>query len=130
MKRKPTGSLPWTVRYTWNLPTEMFNCFKVIAQTEECGGATAKNTRNEEEIHVKQHGQLIYLFSTLANKYKSSLNKDEILYKQEKDTSYSKIVVNESHPAKFKYSKNLEILTFSARYGHFNRFGVPQYTLE
>jgi hypothetical protein len=45
MKRKPTGSRPWTVRFTWNLPTEVFNCLKVIAQTEECGGLTAKNTK-------------------------------------------------------------------------------------
>ena len=51
---------------------------------EECGGVTAKNTRNVEEIHVKQHDKLIYLFSTLANKYKSSLSKDEILSKQER----------------------------------------------
>lgn len=99
----------------------MFDCFKVIAQTEECGGFTAKNTRNVEEIHVKQRDKLIYLLSTLANKYKRSLNEDEILLKLEKDNSYSKILIDESHPAKFKYSK---------KYGHFNRFGVPQFTLK
>jgi NTP pyrophosphatase (non-canonical NTP hydrolase) len=130
MRKKPTCSRPWTVRFTWNFPTEIFNCLKVIAETGECGGVVAKNTRNVEEIHVKQHDKLIYLFSTLANKYKISLSEEEILFKREKDSSYSKIVVNESHPAKFKYSKSTEILTFSARYGHFNRFGVPQYTLE
>jgi hypothetical protein len=52
MKRKPTGSRPWKVRFTWNLPTEIFNCLKVITQTEECGGLTAKNTKNVEEIHL------------------------------------------------------------------------------
>lgn len=130
MKRKPNGSRPWTVRFTWNLPTEVFDCLKVIVQMEECGGFTAKDTRNVEEIHVKQREKLTYLFSTLANKYKRSLNEDEILIKLEKDSSYSKILVDENHPAKFKYSKNLEILTFCARYGHFNRFGVPQFTLE
>ena len=52
---------------------EMFNCLKVIAQTDECSGVTAKNTRNVEEVHVKQCDKLMYLFSTLpTNTVRSS----------------------------------------------------------
>ena len=130
MRRKPTGSKPWMVRLKWHLPLEMFNCLRVVAQLETCGGHVVKNTKNVEELHITELNKLACLFSTLANKYKKSLDEDGILLKREKDESYSNIIASESHPVSLKYSKTQEMLTITARYGHFNRLGVPQYTLE
>ena len=52
-----------------------------------------------------------------------------ILKRTEKDQSISHLIVNKDHPASMKYAKNSEVLTFRARYGHFNRHGVPQHCL-
>lgn len=67
------------------------------------------------------------IFLSSANKYRRSLDTNYIFRKIEKDGSYSRIIVNADHPAQFKYSKNLEILRVTFRYGHFNRLGVPQW---
>ena len=129
MRRKTCSLRPWTVHFSWNLPLEVFECFKVVALNAECGGLVKKNTRSVEEIHIKVMEKLKFLFVSLANKYKSSLDGDHIFCKIEQDGSHSRIIVNEDHPAQFKYSKNLEILRVSFRYGYFNRFGVPQHAL-
>ena len=87
------------------------------------------STHSIEEIHIEGVEKLKFLFLSLANKYKPSLNGEHILCKVEKDGSYSRIIANADHPAQFKYSKNLEILRVSFRYGHFNQLGVPQHAL-
>ena len=129
MRHKTCFLRPWTAHFSWNLPLEVFECFKVVALNAECGGLVKKNTRSVEEIHIKVMEKLKFLFVSLTNKYKSSLDGDHIFCKIEQDGSYSRIIVNEDHPAQFKYSKNLEILRVSFRYGYFNRFGVPQHAL-
>ena len=128
MRRKPCTSRPWTILVTWNFPKEVFDCFKVVISSEENGGYVAKTTRCIEQIHVVNMDRLQYFFLALANKYAKILDERYILVKEEKDGSYSRVIVDEDHPAVFKYSKNTEMLRISVRYGHYNRFGVPQFT--
>lgn len=72
--------------------------------------------------------RLQYFLLALANKYAKILDERHILVKEEKDGSYRRVIVDEEHPAVLKYSKNTEMLRISVRYGHYNRFGVPQFT--
>ena len=96
---------------------------------EENGGAVVKNTRCVVELQITHGDKFRYLFRSLANKYKPSLPIADVLVRKEKDGSYSTSIVKENYPAHFHYSKTLEKITFKARYGHFNRNGIPQHTL-
>ena len=128
MSKKPRAACPWAVSFTWNLPQEMFEFLKVCLLCEEKGGITVKNTRCVVEIHVTQQDKLQHLFTSLANKYKQSLSLADTFFKKE-DGSYSTIILETHHAAHFHYSKTLEKMTFKAKYGHFNRNGIPQHTL-
>ena len=129
MKKKTSASRPWTVTFTWNLPQEMFESLKCFVLCEENGGAVVKNTRCVAELQIIHSHKFCHLFTSLANKYKPSLPTADVPVRKEKDGSYSTIIVEADHPAHFHYSKTLEKITFKARYGHFNRNGIPQHTL-
>lgn len=129
MSKKPGAACPWTVSFTWNLSQDIFECLKVCLLCEENGGITVENTWCVVEIHVTQQDKLQHLFTSLANKYKQSLSLADTFFKKEKDGSYSTIILAAHHPAHFHYSKTLEKMTFKARYGHFNRNGIPEHTL-
>ena len=130
MKRKPLASRPWTVFFSWNLPLEVFDCFKVVAVAPESDGLIVKNTRAVQEIHITDMEKLKGLFLRVANKFaKGCINESDIFIKTEKDESYSHVLATKDHPVIFKYSKNLEIIRVSLGYGHFNRVGVPQHSL-
>ena len=45
LKRKTIASRPWTVTFSWNLPLEVFDCFKVVVLVPANGGSVVKNTR-------------------------------------------------------------------------------------
>jgi len=130
MKRKPLDYRPWTVFFSWNLPLEVFDCFKVVAVAPESDGLIVKNTRAVQEIHITDMEKLKGLFLRVANKFaKGCINESDIFIKTEKDESYSHVLATKDHPVIFKYSKNLEIIRVSLGYGHFNRVGVPQHSL-
>ena len=129
MKKKTSASRPWTVSFTWNLPQEMFECLKCCMLCKENGGAVVKNTQCVAELQITHRDKFRHLFTSLANKYKPSMPIADVLVREEKDGSYSTIIVEADHPAHFHYSKTLEKITFKARYGHFNRNGIPQHTL-
>lgn len=126
--QKPCSSRPWTILVTWNFPKEVFDCLKVAISREENGGYVAETTRCIEQIHMVNMDRLQHFFFALANKYTKILDERYILVKEGKDGSYSRVIVDEEHRAVFKYSKNTEMLRISVRYGHYNRFGVPQFT--
>ena len=130
MKRKTRASRPWTVDFSWNLPLEVFDCFKVVALAPVAGGVVARNTRAVHEIHITDMGKMKSLFLSLANKYRKGTNHEsDIFLKKEKDGSFSQVIVTGDYPAKFTYSKNSEIMKISLWYGHDNRMGVPQHSL-
>ena len=131
MKPKTPASRPSTVFLSWNLPLEVFDCFKVVAVTPESGGSIVKNTHTVQEIHITDMEKLKGLFLRVANKFaKGCVNESDIFMKTEKDGSHSHVLITRDHPVIFKYSKNLEIIRVSSRYaGHFNRVGVPQHSL-
>ena len=130
MKRKTRASRPWTVNFSWNLALEVFDCFKVVALAPVAGGVVVRNTRAVHEIHITDMGKMRSLFLSLANKYrKGTIHESDIFLKNEKDGSFSQVIVTGDHPAKFTYSKNSEIMKISLRYGHYNRLGVPQHSL-
>ena len=109
---------------------EVFDCLKVVAVRPESGGFIVKNTCAVQEIHITDMEKLNGLFLRVANKFaKGCINETDIFIKTEKDGSYSHILVTKDHPVIFKYSKNLEFIRVSLRYGHFNRVGVPQHSL-
>ena len=94
MKGKTLASRPWTVFFSWNLPLEVFDCFKVVAVTPESGGSIVKNTRAVQEIHITDMEKLKGLFLRVANKFaKGCINESDIFMKTEKDGSYSHILV-------------------------------------
>lgn len=130
MKRKTRASQPWTVNFSWNLPLEVFDCFKVVALAPVAGGLVVRNTRAVNEIHITDMGKMKDLFLSLANKYrKGTIHESDVFLKEEKDGSFSQMIVTGDYPAKFIYSKNSEIMKISLRYGHYNRLGVPQHSL-
>ena len=129
LRRRPNGSSPWTVKFKQHMPLEVFACFKAASLAEEGGGLLSKNTKHVEEIKFHDRAALRDLLLEFANKYKRCLKQDEIMCKVEKDDSYSIVIIKQDHPATWHYSKKLEIMRFIARYGHYNRLGVPQFTL-
>ena len=66
----------------------------------------------------------------VANKYKRNSVNEEDLTKRFKDGSVSRVVVSKETPDLFRYSKTLETVTITAKYGHYNRMGVSQHTLR
>ena len=129
LRRRPNGSSPWTVKFQRHVPLEVFACFKAASLREEGGGLLVKNSKHVEKIQFHVGAALRVFLLEFANKYKKRLSLTEIMCKIEKDDSYSMVITNQGHPAVWHYSKNLEIMRFTARYGHYNRLGVPQFTL-
>ena len=76
MRRKTCSLRQWTVHFSWSLPSEIFESFKVAALSSEYGGLlmVKKSTHSIEEIHIEGVLKLKFLFLSLANKYKPSLN--------------------------------------------------------
>ena len=116
-KKKTSGSHPWTVSFTWNLPQE-------ILENLKCCMLCKENSRCVAELQITHHDNFHHLFTSLANKYKPSLPIADVLVRKEKDGSYSTIIVEALHPAHLHYSKTLEKSTFKPRYGYFNRNGI------
>lgn len=129
LRRRPNSSAPWTVKFAKDVPFEVYECFKAACLAEQGGGLLAKNTKHVEEIKFYNFSDLKNIFLELANKYGKCIENQNIMYKQEKDNSHSIVIVNANHPAIFYYSKRLEVMRFRSRYGHYNRFGIPQFTL-
>lgn len=130
LRRRTNGSAPWTVRLKRHMPLEVFLCFKTASLTEETGGVLTKNTKNIEEIQFHNEESFKRFLLGLANKYAKCIREDDMMFKMEKDNSYSRVIINQAHPATFHYSKPLEMLQVKTRYGHYNRLGVPQFTLN
>ena len=104
MRRKTRASRPWTVNFSWNLPLEVFDCFKVVALAPVAGGVVVRNTRAVHEIHITDMGKMKGLFLSLANKYrKGTIHESDVLLKKEKDGSFSQVIVTGDYPAKFTY---------------------------
>ena len=129
LRRRPNSSAPWTVKFAKDVPFKVYECFKAACLAEQGGGLLAKNTKHVEEIKFYNFSDLKNIFLELANKYGKCIENQNIMYKQEKDNSHSIVIVNANHPAIFYYSKRLEVMRFRCRYGHYNRFGIPQFTL-
>ena len=129
LRRRPNSSAPWTVKFAKDMPFKVYECFKAACQAEQGGGLLAKNTKHVEEIKFYNFSDLKKIFLELANKYGKCIENQNIMYKQEKDNSHSIVIVNANHPAIFYYSKRLEVMRFRSRYGHYNRLGIPQFTL-
>ena len=128
-KRKPHSSCPWTVKCQRHMLLEVFACFKAASLTEEGRGLLAKNTNHVEEIKFHDWAALRDLLLEFSNNCQRCLKEDEIMCKVEKDGSYSMVIIKQNYPATWHYSKKLEIMRFTSRYGHYNRLGVPQFTL-
>ena len=129
LRRRPNGLSPWTIKFQRHMPLEVFACFKASSLRKEGGGLLVKNSKHVEEIQFHVRAALRDLLLEFANKYKKCLEQVEIMCKIEKDDSYSMVIINQDHPATWHYSKKLEIMRFTARYGHYNRLGAPQFTL-
>ena len=86
MKRKTQASRPWTVNFSWNLPLEVFDCFKAVALASVADGVVVRNTCAVHEIHITDIGKMKSLFFSLANKYrKGTIHESNIFLKKEKD---------------------------------------------
>lgn len=129
LRRKPNGSAPWTVKFAKDVPFEVYECFKAACQAEQGGGLLAKKTKHVEEIKFYNFSDLKNIFVELANKYGKCIENKNFMFRKEKDDSHSIVIVNANHPAIFYHSKRLEVMHFRCRYGHYNRFGVPQFNL-
>ena len=104
MKRKTCASRPWTVNFSWNLPLEVCDCFKVVALAPVAGGVVVRNACAVHEIHITDMGEMKGLFLSLANKYqKGTIHKSDVILKKEKDGSFSQVIVTGDYPAKFTY---------------------------
>ena len=128
LKRKPNGSAPWTVKLRNDMPFKAYKCFKAASLAEQGGGLLIKSTKHVEQIKFNV-SDLRNIFLELANKRGKCLEEGNIIFRKEKDDSYSIVIVNPNHPAIFCYSKGLEVMRFRCRYGHYNWLGVPQFTL-
>ena len=87
------------------MPLEVFACFKAASLTEEGGGMLAKNTNNVEEIKFHDRAALRDLLLEFGNKCQRCLKEDGIMCKQEKDSSYSMVIIKQNHPATWHCSK-------------------------
>ena len=59
--------------------------------------------------------RLQYFFLALANKYAKILDKRHILVKEEKDGSYSRVIVDEEYPAVFKCSLCFSLIALNSK---------------
>jgi len=77
------ASLAWTVNFSWNLPLEVFDCFKVVTLASVAGGLVVSYTHAVHEIHITDMGKMKSLFLSLANKYrKGTILKSDIFLKK------------------------------------------------
>lgn len=129
LRRKPNGSAPWTVKVTKEMPCEVYECFKAASLAEQAGGLLIKRTKHVEEIEFNNVSDLRNIFLEFANNHGKCLEEENVMFRKEKDDSHSIVIVNPNHPAIFHYSRRLEVMCFRCRYGHYNRFGVPQFSL-
>ena len=53
--------------FSWNLPFEVFDCFKVVALAPVAGGVVVRNTCAVHEIHITDIRKMKSLFPSLAN---------------------------------------------------------------
>ena len=44
---------PWTISFLWTFPSEVFDCFNVVASSPANGGLLIKNTCAGIEIHIR-----------------------------------------------------------------------------
>ena len=121
---------PWQVSFSRNMVQEVFYCLQGLVLAWDLGEKT-KETKHAVEIKIGALGHFKHLILTVANKYNANaLNDESVLFKAMKDGSYCKAVVNDSHPVRLRYSKNLEIVRIEFRYGSWNRSGIPQHTIS
>ena len=109
MRRKPCTSRPWTILVTWNFPKEVFDCLKVAISSKETGGYVAKTTHCIKQIYMVNMDRLQNFFLPLPNKYAKILDERYIIVKEEKEGSYSRVIVDKEHPAVFRYRKHRHI---------------------
>jgi len=60
-----------------------------------------KNTKNIEEIQFHNEESFKRFLLGLANKYAKCIKKDDMMFKMEKDNSYSRVIINQAQPATF-----------------------------
>jgi hypothetical protein len=128
-RMKPRSSLsnPWSVKFSRNMPQEVFDLLKLtilkghygfVSKTTSCVETlelTAANSAREWIMHV-------------GNKTSSEITMASILYKLLKCGSHCEAVICADNPLIIKYSKSQENIKVSLRYGCWNTFGVPQHS--
>ena len=122
LKHFPSLRNPWGIRLKRSLPLEQFDTFKTTVIAHGWGQVTT-STNHVEDLVITDEDHFKSLTMSRSNKFRRQLQETEGLIKVEKDGGYSRVVVDVARPVKIKYSKNLEMLTLSLSYGHWNRVG-------
>ena len=85
IKQMTPALRPRTVVFSWNIPVEVFDCFKVVPVTPKSGVSMVKNTHTVRENHITYR---------VANKFaKGYINGSDLFMKTEKYGSYSQVLV-------------------------------------
>ena len=127
LKHNPSLRNPWGLRLKRSLPLELFDTLKTTVIAYGWGQVT-RSTNHVEDLVITEEDHFKSLIMSWSNKFRRQLQETEVLIKVEKDGGYSRAVVDVARSVEIKYSKNLEMLTLSLSYGHWNRVGVPQHS--
>ena len=52
MKLKPNLAHPWTIKFSWHIPLEVYECLKSLLLIQETGGTVVKDTRCVQVVKV------------------------------------------------------------------------------
>lgn len=128
LRETPSTVNPWRGLFTTDVPCEIFNVLlkKIIIRNGFC--TKVKETNVITEIHVTDIRKVVHIFDR-QNMDGKIMSKSQIGCKQveKSELKITKLVVSQDKPFVFKYNKNMETLTVSFHYGHWNQSGLPQH---
>ena len=87
MKSRTSARRPWQVKFSRNLPLEVFDVLQGTL-TVSGYGATVKNTKNIQELHITSEENLLLWIQQTGNKY-GRIVEPGFLQRDLKDTSFS-----------------------------------------
>ena len=129
-RMKPRSSLsnPWGVKFSRNMPQEVFDLLKLTLLKGHYG-IVSKKTCCVETLELTAANSAREWIMHVGSKTSSEITMASIFYKSLKCGSHCEAVICADNPLIIKYSKSQENIKISLHYGYWNTFGVPQHSL-
>ena len=129
---KPTSNMnrPWTINFSYRVPSKVFGLIRALLKTE-LEGAVCEFTETKATWKILMRSietlKSLFFHARPAGRRTVPSDNDMELLKEFPKMGHAQILINNEKDFILSYSRNLEVLRVQCHYGFWNSAGFPQH---